>query len=236
MFHVGRSGSTVLAKMLGQHSRINWGEELFEGVKSNAPSFQPTPRWVRSVIDSGVYARRCAYFGFETKESHLGRECIDMSVEEYVSLLRDMGFSHFIVLTRHNLLRVVISFAVGWQAGEWHVASRPVGPSRVTVPVQPLGSWHASLTDILDHYQRYYAGFDTLLAHHERLDLNYEADIENDPVVGYEKVCRFLDIEPETLDIPLRRTNPFSIEQMIINYDEVSDALRGTRFEWMLTA
>jgi hypothetical protein len=130
----------------------------------------------------------------------------------------------------------VISFIVGWQSAEWHVASQALGPSRVAVPVQPLGSRHASLTEILDHYQSYYAGFDSLLAHRERLDLNFEADMDSDPAVGYGKTCRLLDIEPEAFDIALGRTNPVGIEEMIINYDEVSDASRGTRSEWMLTA
>jgi LPS sulfotransferase NodH len=236
MFHVGRSGSTVLAKMLGQHPHVHWGEELFANIKSNVPSFQPTPRWVSAVIEAGVHKRRCAYFGFETKASHLWANCLNMSAEDYVFLLREMGFSRFIVLTRSNLLRVVISFSVGWQSREWHAASRSPRPSRVTVQVRALGPWHASLIEILDHYQNYYAQFDNLLAYAARLDLNYEADIESDPAVGYRKVCRFLEIEPERLEIPFGRTNPFSIEEMILNYDEVSDALRGTRFEWMLRA
>lgn len=237
MFHVGRSGSTVLARMLGKHSQLRWGHELFDKVESSTPGFRPTPRWVRSVIEVAVHERRCGYFGFETKATQFGPHCISMSVEEYVSLLQELGFRRFIVLTRNNLLRVVVSGIVGMQSGRYHSDSRLSVPTRVTVdPDAPWGAWAPSLTGFLDYYLDYYAEFDGPLAHQQRLDLNYEADIESDPAVGYGKVCRFLDIEPETLDIPLGRTNPFSIEEMVINYDEVSDALRGTRFEWMLTA
>jgi LPS sulfotransferase NodH len=237
MFHVGRSGSTVLARMLGQHSQLHWGNELFLKVQSSTPGFRPTPRWVRSVIEAAVQARRCGYFGFETNVSQFGPHCINMSVEEYVRLLQTLGFRHFIVLTRNNLLRVVISYIAAAQAGQWHVVSRPSEPVRVTVnPDRPYGSWAGSLTEILDYYLDYYAELDVQLADYGRLDLSYEADIESDPAVGYQKICRFLDIEPEPSDAPLERTNPFSVEEMILNYDEVSDALRGTRFKWMLTA
>jgi hypothetical protein len=223
--------------MLGQHLQVHWGDELFHRVEAKTPGFRPTPRWVRSVIEVAVHERRCGYFGFETIATHFGPHCIDMSVEEYVSILKELGFCHFIVLTRRNLLRVVISGLIAEHSGKWHSASGPSGLTRVTVdPGAPWGAWAPSLTGILEYYLNYYAEFDGPLAHERRLDLNYEADIESDPVVGYRKVCRFLDIEPETLAIPLGRTNPFSIEEMVINYDEVSDALRGTRFEWMLTA
>ena len=237
MFHVGRSGSTVLARMLGRHSQVRWGKELFYDVESKIPGFRPTPRWVRSAIEVAVYAQRCGYFGFETKATQFGPHCISMTVEEYVSLLQGLGFRHFIVLTRNNLLRVLVSGLVGNQSGKWHTASGPSAPTRVTVdPDQPWGPWAGSLTDILDYYRNYYAELEMPLTHQARLDLNYEADIEGDPAVGYQKICRFLDIEPEPSDIPLALTNPFSLEEMILNYEEVSDALRGTRFEWMLTA
>ena len=236
MFHATRSGSTVLARMLGPHSQLRWGNELFSRVESTIPGFRPTPRWVRSVIEAAVHAQRCSYFGFETIVTQFGTHCISLTIAEYVSLLRELGFGHFIVLTRTNLLRIVVSAIVATRSRTWHTASAPSAPTRVTIdPRQPYGPWAGSLTEILEYYQNFYAEFDVPLAETERLDLNYEADVEGDPAVGYLKICRFLDIEPEPRDIPLGRTNPFSIEEMVVNYAEVTDALRGTRFEWMLT-
>jgi len=235
MFHVGRCGSTVLANAINQHSSVRWGGELFDEFTSRGPGFPPTPRWARAIIMFSIYRQRCEFFGFETKSVQLGSHCIPMTVREYVSFLQELGFSHFIVLTRSNLLRSVISSIVAGQSGKWHVASGPGGPTQVRVdPDRPWGSWAPSLTDILDEFQRYYTEFDVPLSDNNRLDLNYEVDIQHDLNVGYKKVCGFLGIEPEPFEVRLARTNPYSIEQMIVNYDEVSSALRGTQHEWML--
>lgn len=240
MFHIGRCGSTVLAKSLGQHSQLHWGNEIFGDVNYLKDfGIQPTKRWVRSVIEFRGYRRKCEYFGFETKATHLSPYCLDLTIDEYVSLLRQLGFNHFIVLTRSNLLRVIVSAIIGGQTKKWHMSSVPSGPTRVTVNVnQPWEWWpgSGSIIHTLEIFDRYYANCALTLRDSNRLDLNYEIDIERDPSVGYKKVCNFLSIEPEPSDIRLTKTNPFRIEEMVINYDEVAAALHGTRFEWMLTA
>src|SRR5688572_27160258 len=101
MFHVGRCGSTALARILGQHSQLRWGNELFGDVNYLKDfGIHPSRRWVQLVIESATYGPKRGYFGFETKATHLDR--IGMSLEAYVLLLRELGFSHFIVLSRSN--------------------------------------------------------------------------------------------------------------------------------------
>jgi hypothetical protein len=237
MFHVGRCGSTVLAKAINQHSLVRWDGELFEDVKSSTLGFQPTTRWVRAIIKFAVHRRACGYFGFETKSMHFGPHCIAMSIAEYVSLLEDLHFTHFVVLTRSNFLRVLVSALVGVKTGAYHRASAPAAITRVRVDTeQPVGAWAPSLVGLLDEYQHFYSQLDLVLKGRKVLHLNYEADIERDPGIAYHKVCRFLELEPEPFEIRLARTNPYSIEQMVSNFEEVAVVLRGTRYEWMLTA
>jgi hypothetical protein len=236
MLYVGRSGSTVLASLLAQHPQIRWGAELFADTGAITKSgFRPTQAWVRSLIEFSAYRSPCQYFGFETQLTQLGTHCIPMNAGQYVAFLAGLGFSHFIVLTRSNLLKVVISALVAARVGALHAAVTAATPTRVRLdPVAPWGSWAGSLIEILDAFQKFYSDLDIHLSAKQALTLNYEADIEHGPNIGYEKVCGFLDIRPERVEIRLARTNPFSVAQLLTNFDEVATALRGTRFEWML--
>lgn len=239
MFHVGRCGSTVLAQLLGQHPEIQWAGELFDNIWAKVPAFKPgKTNWVRAVTEFGIYSKRCAYAGFETKVMNFGSYGLDMGVPDYVRLLRAMGFEHFIVLTRSNLLRIVASALVAARLGQLHVRSQPAVATAISLnPDAPFGTaWGGSLLNMLETFERFYAQLDAPLAGARRLDLNYEADIEQDPIVAYRKVCAYLEITPENPGVSWKRTNPFAVSQMIANYDEVAAAIRGTRFEWMLTA
>jgi hypothetical protein len=69
-----------------------------------------------------------------------------------------------------------------------------------------------------------------------RLTLTYEDDIESDPMIGYRKMCDFLNIVPEPMTVRFKKRNPFPLERIILNFEDVEAALRGSRFEWMLEA
>ena len=237
MLYIGRSGSSVLADLLAQHSKINWGAELFDKVRKNTPGYRSTRPWLRSVIESRAAKKRCEYFGFETQQSQLGSHCIGMSPAEYLGALEEIGFTHFIVLTRGNLLRLVVSHLVAQETRTLHVDVEVTKPTRIHIdPDAPWGGWAGSLIDVLNVYERFYAELRELLRDRRLLELNYEAHIEQGPAIAYDKVCAFLDLRPEPFTILRARTNPFSIEEMVTNFEEIAAALRNSRFEWMLTA
>lgn len=237
MFHIGRCGSTVLASLLEQDPRIHWGGELFHNVRKSTPGYIPAPRWVRSVIELSAYRDVRDYYGFETKAIHFTADCLGMSVAQYVELLADIGFGHFIILTRKNLLRVVISALVGYAKQTWHAAVTPPGPTRITIDIDnPWGNGAGSLIQTFEAYERFYCMLEVPLRNRCRLDLDYELDIERAPAVAYGKVCAFLNIPALPIEVQLARTNPFPLGDIVTNYDNVVAALRGTRFEWMLTA
>lgn len=66
------------------------------------------------------------------------------------------------------------------------------------------------------------------------LRLTYEEDVERDPRVGYRRICSFLEIKPHDVPVRLGRTNPFTLGELIENFDEVRQALDGSQYGWML--
>lgn len=237
LFHVKRCGSIVLANMLAQNPSVAWGGEIFSFRKLVAtPGFRPTRPWVQSMIEVVANGSRRECFGFAVTVHDFRPKCIPWTKAEFVSLLEGMGFSHFIVLRRRNLLRVAISARVAGVTSQVHVAHEPSQVTRVNLDVaDPLGWGVGPLIAFIEGCERFYDEVDVALAGRNKLDLTYEADIEGDPSVAYNKACRFVDVEQMPVQTRLARTNPFTIEQMLSNYDEVAAYLRGTRFEWMLT-
>ena len=59
-------------------------------------------------------------------------------------------------------------------------------------------------------------------------------DIQNDPRLGYRRICDFLGIQPQRVSVSYVRTSPFPINALLRNHHMVAKALRDTPYEWML--
>ena len=237
MLHPGRCGSTVLGNMLNAHTQISWAGEIFERYMG-LEKYKKVNRFTEKMIGMSRDESLSRIYGFETKylpQYHLSYKCLNLSIENYITLLRNLGFSHFIILHRKNYLRRAISDQVGKQKGEWHSKEQSISPTKVTIDInsfqagvrkEPLLELFSSMDESLDRLKR------SLQSNY--LLLTYEEDIQDDPRVGYRKVCEFLNVDDEVVDISLRRTNPFTYEQMVANFEEVKAYLKDTKYSWML--
>jgi len=72
-----------------------------------------------------------------------------------------------------------------------------------------------------------------LLMGRDVLDLTYEGDVAEDPRRAYRRICDFLGVNDEPVEIRYGRTTPQKLTEIIENFDEVKAALAGTEFEWM---
>jgi LPS sulfotransferase NodH len=237
MFHTGRCGSTVLCRMLNAHSKVFWADEIFEKVmRPDANGFADD--FMNKTINLSSNRRVSHIYGFETKylpQQHLSDKCLNITIGNYITSLRTLGFSYFIVLHRKNYLRRAISVQVGRERGKWHSKERSMSPTKIHIDInsfqtgvrrEPLLELFACMDESYD-----------LLRHSlssNSLFITYEDDIQNDPLSAYGKVCEFLDLENEKPKIDLHKTNPFSYEQMISNFEEVEAVLKGTKYSWML--
>jgi hypothetical protein len=236
MFHIARCGSTVLTDQLGQNTRIYWDGETYGRTYSALRAQGKTSPLIDSGFDPADYVIRRRsrsggrWFGFDLKFHQLTD--FGMELDRYVALLRDAGIDRFVVLRRRNHLRRMISAQAGWKRGRYHMTN---GPSpdvmqveiAVTATGRPLATTFGELDAGYDQLER-------LVPEDRRLALTYEDHVESDPSIGYQQVCEFLGLPSPTVDVRLRRSNPFAIADMVTNFDEVEAELTGTPYAWML--
>lgn len=124
MFHIGRTGSTVLANMLSAHSQIYWGSELFEkdAQQGNTGGLD----FARNKITSDFREESSRIYGFETKYpsfAHIGKRCLHISIDDYLDLLVSLRFTKFILLHRKNYLRQALSVRAASNSGIYFTVS-----------------------------------------------------------------------------------------------------------------
>lgn len=254
MFHMSRCGSTVLGQMLAAQGEIFWAGEVFANMPNRYAKLMRSPNAVGKILDRSLaepeslrslvrrseYPPRYRVYGFETvylREQHLQPGWIGLDLPDYLALLDAHGFDRFIVLHRHNHLRMLVSRAVAEATGTWHARVAATGPVPVVLPVAELewGGWRGSLLGRLRDQDAQYLRLLRLLEGRHVLHLTYEEHISNDPTIAYRAVCDFLGLAAQPVATRLRKTNPFPLQQSVRNWDEVVGALSGTEFAWMLT-
>ena len=66
------------------------------------------------------------------------------------------------------------------------------------------------------------------------LHLTYEDDVKGDPKVAYSNICDFIGVEEEPAEVTLKKSNPYPLNRILVNYDEVARQLKDSPYEWML--
>lgn len=249
MFHIGRSGSTVLGDLLNQSPKIFWDGEVYHpyvdwgGQKAIRKGQDPSIDPVKLLQAQKIKARR-RYYGFEVKFYHLDRTNISLS--DYVQQISELGVSHFIVLERKNYLRKIVSSYVAFDKkknnlrtideSDHHSADAKAKLYQINLNVNNViidGS-NKSLLEHLEYYQNNFQKLDTELADKKVLRLAYEEHIAEGPTKGYHQVCDFLGISRHPVTVQYGKTNPFKLSEIIENFSAVEKTLNNTKFEWML--
>lgn len=229
MFHTGRCGSSVLANMLNAHSKIFWANEIFEKFM-RVKKEQDGEAFVTNVIHQSCQSKISTFYGFETKylpQQHLRHKVINMDLETYLKLLREIGFSKFIILQRKNYLKRAISAEVGKHKKRYHSKQDVRRPEKIYLDPEPILALFRCIDENFSHLKM-------LLEPSDHLLLYYEDHILQNPRIAYTKTCEFLNIDDESPKIELRRTNPFKYEDIVVNFEEIKTLLKDTKYNWML--
>ncbi len=241
MFHVGRSGSTVLGDLLDQHPEIDWrGEAIYHLLgplrRRRLLRWMPRLSAARLLRESMAGCHR-RFYGCEVKFFHLDQ--IGNTLPQFIEVLDRLGFRRFIILERRNTLRKVVSSLVAQKRETYRQAAyQSASLTQVTLdPARvPIDGGEAPLLALLRGYSENMRWLRELLAGRSVLELAYEEDIQANPTAAYQRVCAYLGVEPAPAFVRYGRSNPFRLDEIIENYGEVQAALRGTEFEWMLEA
>jgi hypothetical protein len=234
MFHIGRSGSTVLTDMLNQHREVSWQCEIYDKpIRQAHEGNYPVAPQAREILQLYQWKAGHLLSGIEVKPFHL-RE-LGVSLPDYVEMLRQFKYTHYIVLERHNYLRTIVSVLSAYKTSVWHYTGK-AELQKIEIPVNgfDLEYYAAPLLKHLEIYEDEFKQLYSLFTDLPLLRLTYEDDIACDPYIGYRRLCRFLGLTPYEVSVRFTKVNPFPLKDMIMNYDEVADTLHGTRFAWML--
>ena len=211
-----RTGSEYLAKLLDNHSKIRCLGEVF----SIGPDGQ---NWNQS-----KYKQQQDMFGYldyeyaKTDKQVCGYKQISDWVEnagynqlkEFIQAHKERDYQ-FIFLSREDLLKEYVSFMLMMQKGYGHIQDEK--EQKLTIHLDPK---------IAYMYMRKWIGFNKKCKSiFEKLDIPYmdfvyERDFAEDKKVK-EKVFNFFSVQQEEIADPLKPTNPYKIEKLIENYDEV---------------
>jgi LPS sulfotransferase NodH len=241
IFHVGRSGSTVLTDLLGQHPKIFWDGEPYErlfkqreegGRGAGAPPADSDPF---ALLRNRMGATRKEFYGFSVKFFHL--RLLGLGLPVFVQRLGELGYTHYVVLERRNYLRKIVSSLVAHRRSQFH--RRPweeavLTPVEVDVERVRIDRDCRPLLTYLREYREGFEELDSLLEGRNVLRLVYEDDLADDPLVGYRRVCEVLGVPEGRARVRYGKTNPFPLSELVSNFDAVEGALRETPFAWML--
>jgi LPS sulfotransferase NodH len=137
---------------------------------------------------------------------------------------RDLKIIHLI---RRNRLRTVISLEIAFKTGQWTKSgkSNPGEFKEKRLKLDP--------SKLIKRLEQIEAGETTArIRFRDRkiLEVVYE-DLVRSPQSEFDSISAYLGVEGiDPNKIRLRRQNPETLQQLIINYDEVDAALRNTRF------
>ena len=137
---------------------------------------------------------------------------------------KDLKIIHLI---RRNRLRTVISLEIAFKTGQW---TKSGNSHSGKVQEKRLRLDPSKLIKRLEQIEQ---GETTARIHFQDrqiLEVIYE-ELVKSPQSLFESVGKYLGVDGiDPGKIRLRRQNPESLQQLIINYDEIEAALRSTRF------
>lgn len=160
--------------------------------------------------------------GFKVFYNHL-------TEEEWNKLVACQGLK-VIHLTRRNRLRTVISLEIAFKTGQWTKSGNSGGPREKRVTLDPL-----KLIQRLEQIEEGEVATRRRFCDRPTLEVVYE-ELVRSPEQVFTAVGAYLGVEGiDPGKIRLKRQNPETLPQLIVNYDEVEAVLQNTKFAEYLT-
>lgn len=231
-----RTGSSWVRCMLESHEAVDTFREIFDRDAQAPRYFTPYLRRHTTRRNAFTRARLCfpyldeLYAGTSSFDA-IGFKLMYVHLKEQPAVVPYIGLRRVRVvhLVRTNLLDVVISDDTARARGQFH--ARGSDPAPVTVSLDPMTL--VGRLDVLDKRVRMVRRL-LAVTRTPSIEVSYEGLVA-DPR-RFADILRFLSVRDpdQTLTCGLRKLNTLSKPQIISNYREIEDQLRGTRFAGFL--
>ena len=240
MLHPGRCGSTVLGLLINQNPELFWSGEPFLR-KHSEKALEISE--VNKVIKEAELMNISQVYSFATKYPRgmdLSENCIDLSIQEYVTLLKKNGYNKFVFINRENYLRRALSMEKGRKTGVWHKKAKEndsTNSEKITLDPKHFQVGIDKYISLKEYFRQLDKEKDEIfdaVKGAPLLYLSYERDIEQNPLKAYSKYCDFVIVPEVQAKVELVKTNSGTLKSLIVNYSEVYEHLNGTEYAWML--
>lgn len=214
-----RTGSNYLLDGLKSSPSIRMYHEIFSSqYRQVGKDFDKTLSTVYQYEGKAI-----KLVGFKVFYNHLTHE----EWQKFVSC-QDMKIIH---LTRQNRLRTVISLEIAFKTGQWTKSGKSSDTKEKRVELEP-----SKLIRRIEQIEQGEADTRQRFRDRQILEIVYEELVQS-PDKVFSSVGRYLGVDGIDPDkIRIKRQNPESLEQLIVNYDEVVSVLRNTRFAEYLSS
>lgn len=252
----GRTGSTILTRMLRDHSRIVDYQELFNvdfqaEFRRSADRARSLRYWLET-LDPRKLTRCPVLTNLETARE---AQILDEFVwhDHYAEWVRAVGFKvlHYqmkvsgpfprlheqlqerlpglraVVLTRRNLLRQHLSHVMARRVKQWHIADASQRRPRPSVRFASQELVHAF--EYVQQIERELLGLARMAE--AMLHFTYE-ELVGKLEGHWRRLQQFLDVPEESLPaLRLVKIENRTLREAIVNYDELKAHFRGTAWE-----
>lgn len=251
--HFGRVGSTVLSQLLNQTPELFSAGEVYNNNVSNYILQKGKPwyliyddylEFLDSYYQETIEKKpsllvKKKYYIFEYKPYMGG---CTKPIEQVFKDFKQTGIDKFIFLYRKNYLKRLVSLIISFETGIWHVKETPEKANQVCIDIGKIkdgdiGIVNKDLIETIDYYYSYVTRIKELIKNYNGINLCFEDDIADNPYKAYQKVCEFLNVQPqpsEKLRIKIKRQNHFPLQEIITNFEEVKTYLKTTKFQLLL--
>ena len=235
----GRTGSNFLASLLNSHPRARCFGEIFnpsavDRIPWKCAGYETTPELLRLRDDDPVTLLERVIFsnhpsgvracGFKMFYYHARTPPWD-AIWPY---LRDDRSLEVIHLRRRNELRKHVSEEVARMTGRWHIAHDADAHRDISLKLD-IGRCMRAM-DLFPEQERQALA---ALGSHQTIDIYYE-DLLKHEATRMVEVQRFLGLDDRRLHAETKKQIRQPLSDLISNYDQVREALAGTRWNMFL--
>ena len=222
----GRSGSTLLVRLLNSHLRIKCHDELLnrDQLLAYDISRNTSPNTLVNYVKANLLSisRHYLFVGFKVFNEQL--EYCNLPLK---SLLESLDYPHVIILYRENLLDTYTSLKIAEKNNIWFSES-VVNNCAIEV------DWE-SLKDYCDTEKERWKSSLSHLKQCKLISISFQQLITNKERT-MEKVFEFLNLPLEPVYTCSVRQNPLPLEDKVSNFKEIMKRAEDEDYSLMLTS
>ncbi|MDQ3020913.1 MAG: sulfotransferase [Bacteroidota bacterium] len=223
MYTKGRTGSNVLANLLSCHPEVFCDHELFHSIYADTKVIFPY-LYIRSRSKSLSEINKSVY-GFRVKRIQLQLEHKYKNYKEILQKFYRKDWK-FIYLVRENHLRHRISNLISAQTQIYHLKKlESLSIQKISVNCNELLK-SIKLSEQNEQLEKWD------LENIQYIKIVYEKDLLNNNIhqVTADKIFNFLGLSNHKVETDYRKATPEKLEDLIINYEEVFQFFKDTKY------